>query len=199
MLRRLLLGLVLGAVLGGMVAAGLVAGLGVSTFSGAPGGVFFAYLTAALVGVLTGLVAGKPIWATGAKIEAGLKALFGAALGAGVLFALRQWAPAWWAVDFPAIGAHGHTPVWDLPATALPLVAALLGAFFELDNNDAAPAQAKGGTAPGARAPTRAAAAPRGARVAGDGAGGRATGPRLADPADSEAEDDAGLSRRAKH
>src|SRR5215471_2010458 len=123
MLRRLLLGLVIGLLMGGLVAAGLVAGLGQTTFVGTSGAVL-AYLAAALTGVLTGLVAGKPIWASGAKIEAGLKAFFGALLAAGLMFALRQWVK----VEVPetAITPAGHY-LGDLPATALPIIAALLG------------------------------------------------------------------------
>jgi hypothetical protein len=134
MLRRLLIGLVLGLVVGGAVAAGLVAGLGVHTFASA-GGAVLAYLAAALTGVLTGLFAGKPIWSSGAKIEAGLKAFSGALIAAGVMFALRQWTGSWTPPDFlPAIGLNGQTPLADLPAVSLPLLAALLGGLFELDN-----------------------------------------------------------------
>lgn len=131
MVRRLFLGLVIGLLMGGLVAAGLVAGLHITTFMGT-GGAVLAYLTAALTGVLTGLVAGKPIWASGAKIEAGLKAFFGALLAAGLMFALRQWAGGF----HPPITAvtPEDLPVGDLPAVALPIIAALLGGFFELDN-----------------------------------------------------------------
>jgi hypothetical protein len=137
MLGRLLLGLVLGLFVGGLIAAGLVAGLGVMTFSGT-GGAVLAYLAAALAGVLTGLVAGKPIWSSGAKIEAGLKAVFGALAGAGVMFALRQWGgslivPSIPAIG-PAIGANGVASVGDLPAVSIPLLAAVLGGFFGVDN-----------------------------------------------------------------
>ena len=90
MLRRLILGLVVGLVIGAALAVGLVR-LGEVTFGGA-GGDMLAYLSAAAAGALTGLVAGKPIWASGARIEGGLKALFGALLAAGAMFALRQWA-----------------------------------------------------------------------------------------------------------
>ncbi len=132
MLRRLFVGLMLGLIVGGSVAAALVAGLKVLVFEGA-GGTVLAYGAAALTGVLTGLVAGKPIWASGAKIEAGLKAFFGALLGAGALFALRQWGGGF-APDLHFIGAGGPAPVGDLPAASLPMVAALLGGLFELDN-----------------------------------------------------------------
>src|SRR6516225_980623 len=92
MVRRLFVGFIVGLFVGCAVAAGLVAGLRVHEFADlGTGGVVLAYLSAALTGVLTGLVAGKPIWATNAKIEAGLKAFFGALLAAGLMFVLRRW------------------------------------------------------------------------------------------------------------
>ena len=62
MLKRLFVGLFLGALVGAILAAVLVQGLGVMTFDGSPLGAAGAYLAAALTGVMTGLVAGKPIW-----------------------------------------------------------------------------------------------------------------------------------------
>jgi len=132
MLRRLITGLVLGLVVGGALAAALIAGLKTTSFAGT-GGVAFGYLAAALTGVMTGLVAGKPIWASGAKTEAGLKAFFGALLGAGAMFGLRQWAGGW-TIDLNAFGAGGPAPLASLPAASLPLIAAVLGGLFELDN-----------------------------------------------------------------
>ncbi len=132
MLRRLLLGLVLGGLVGGAIAAAVVAGLHVLTFAGA-GGVLLAYAAAALTGAITGLVAGKPIWAHAAKVEAGLKAFFGALVAAGAMFALRQWG-AGFTVDLALVHAGGPAPVGELPGASLPLIAALLGGFFELDN-----------------------------------------------------------------
>jgi len=118
-----------------------VAGLHMALFPAGAGGAALAYLTAAGTGVLTGLVAGKPIWAANAKIEAGLKAFFGALLGAGLMFVLRQWVH--FAPDLPmlvpgeAADLVKVAEVGSLPAVALPLVAALLGGFFELDNTGA--------------------------------------------------------------
>jgi hypothetical protein len=130
MLKRLLAGLVLGAVLGAMVAAALVQGFGIGSF--AVSGAVHAYLAAAVVGVVTGLVAGKPIWARDGRIEAGLKAFFGALLALGAMFALRQWVHL--ELDLSALRA-GSGEIGDLPAAALPLIAAVLGGFFELDNS----------------------------------------------------------------
>jgi len=127
MLKRLILGLILGLVIGALIAAGLVAGLHITTFVAVT-----AYLFAAMTGVIVGLVAGKPIWAKGGQIEAGLKAFFGAVLGAGGMFAIRQWLKI--DVDLSMV-QHGMTgQLGDLPAAALPLIAAVIGGFYELDN-----------------------------------------------------------------
>ncbi len=142
MIRRLFVGLVLGLILGGLVAAGLVAGLRVPLFVGG-GGALLAYLAAALTGTLTGLFAGKPIW-SGARVEAGLKAFFGALLGVGLMFALREWG-AGFRLDLSALGAGGAGSVGDLPAASLPLIAAVLGAFFELDNTGGGDTDGEGG------------------------------------------------------
>ncbi|SRR5579883_1180270 len=132
MLRRLLVGIVIGLVVGGLAAAGVVAGLHMTSFLGS-GGAVLAYVFAAVTGVLTGLVAGKPIWASGARIEAGLKAFFGALIAAGGMFALRQWAGGT-TVDVGALGPGQALPIGELPALSLPIIAAVLGGFFELDN-----------------------------------------------------------------
>jgi hypothetical protein len=180
MLRRLITGLVLGLIAGSLLAAALVGGLKVETFEGA-GGVALAYLSAALTGVTTGLVTGKPIWAAGAKVEAGLKAFFGALLGAGVMFALRRWAT--WAIDLSFMGGGGPAALYALPAASLPLIAALLGGFFELDNT----VEKNESRSPIARK-----------RVAGDGVNGKAKPPAaVAEDAGGGAEAEVG-SRRAK-
>jgi hypothetical protein len=136
MLGRLLLGIVKGILVGGLVGFGL-AKLGFV----APGAII-AYLAAAATGVLIGLVAGKPIWAKDAKIEAGMKAFVGALLGAGLMFAARKW------LTFPlpvslgplseANESLGETvrngTVGGLALTSLAAVAAVLGGFYEADN-----------------------------------------------------------------
>ncbi|MGH7437703.1 MAG: hypothetical protein ACRENE_18655 [Polyangiaceae bacterium] len=141
MMKRLLTGLILGAVVGVAVAAALVAGLKVVAFTGTFGALL-AYASAAGTGVLVGLVAGKPIWAGEAKVEGGLKAFFGALLAAGAMFALRRWAPSV-ELDLTALHAGGPGPLADLPAASLPLISAVLGMFFELDNSvtDAGPGE----------------------------------------------------------
>ena len=149
MLRRLLIGLVLGVIVGGLAAAALVAGLHMPLFADDTGGTVLAYLAAAVTGVLTGLVAGKPIWASGAKIEAGLKAFFGALIAAGLMFALRKWGtihPPDLALLMPGASAEDVQAAFigSVPALALPAVAAVLGGFFELDNTGVDKDEAKG-------------------------------------------------------
>jgi hypothetical protein len=136
MLGRLVLGIIKGIIVGGLVGFGL-AKLGFV----APGAVI-AYLAAAATGILVGLVAGKPIWAKDAKIEAGMKAFVGALLGAGLMFAVRRW------LTFPvpfSLGplAEANTSLGEtvqngsvggLAITSLAAIAAVLGGFYEADN-----------------------------------------------------------------
>ena len=130
MLKRLIVGLFLGFLVGLAVAAALTHGLGMS-FVGGFGSVA-AYVTAAVTGMLVGLVTGKPIWSTSGKIEAGLKAFFGALIAAGLMFVMRRWLKLDIDLGFLSTAASGQ--LGDVPYAALPPVAALLGAFFEVDN-----------------------------------------------------------------
>lgn len=135
MLWRLLAGALVGAIVGGLTAAFAIFVLGMTSL-----GPFVGYGLAALTGALTGLVAGKPIWARGAAIEAGLKAVFGALLAGGALFAMRAWLPG--ALNLSAWGA-GSGRVSELAAAALPLVGTVLGALFGLDNTGDPPEASK--------------------------------------------------------
>jgi hypothetical protein len=149
MLRRLLVGLLFGAIIGASAAAFLIAWLKTSVFEGPAGGAFEAYGASLAVGVLAGLVTGKPIWASDAKVEAGIKAAFGALLAAGGMFAMRRWAPS---VNLVApLGSGGPALLGQLPAS-LTIVGAVLGALFEVDNTEGA-VSAKGKDAIGARVP----------------------------------------------
>ncbi len=129
MLKRLVTGLGKGLLLGGLLAFVAVRGLGMAVFASAAA----AYLGAALAGVLAGLFAGRPIWAREAKIEAGLKAVAGAALGALVLFAVRRWLP--YEVDLSAWQA-GQGALGSLPVASLPIVSVVLSMLFDLDNTE---------------------------------------------------------------
>jgi hypothetical protein len=138
MLKRLIVGLFLGAVVGAILAAVLVQGLGVMTFDTWALGAAGAYLSAAVTGLVTGLVAGKPIWSADGKMEAGLKGFFGALLALGGMFVLRQWVHM--TVDLSALKAsYGPAELGQLPAVSLPIIAAVLAGFFELDNDGSSP------------------------------------------------------------
>lgn len=124
MLRRLLLGLLKGALVGGVLGALLVFGLGVPVMQA-----WLAYLAAVVVGALTGLVAGKPIWASGARVEAGLKAAAGAIVAGVGMIAVRRWLNV--NLDLGALGKGG---LGSLSIVSLPLIATVLGLLFEADN-----------------------------------------------------------------
>jgi hypothetical protein len=124
MLKRAVIGLAKGLLVGGALGAGLAMGLGVAVFPA-----WLAYVMALVTGAATGLVAGKPIWAKDARIEAGLKAVAGAIVGTLAMFGVRQWLGV--SVD---LGELGKGALGDLPLTALPMVATALALFFEIDN-----------------------------------------------------------------
>ncbi len=127
MVKRLSLGLAKGVLVGGAIAALLIYGFGLSAF-----GTGLAYLTAVLVGVLTGLIAGKPIWAKDARIEAGLKAFVGSLVAAAAMFGLRKWV----GINLD-LGAFGVGTVGELPIVSLPIIATVLALFYEIDNSGA--------------------------------------------------------------
>ena len=138
MLGRLLIGIVKGLLVGGLVGFGL-AKLGFA----APMAVI-AYLAAAATGVLIGLVAGKPIWAKDAKIEAGMKAFVGALLGAGLMYAARRWLTMPLPFVLGPLSAANTSldevatstgTVGGMAITSLAAIAGLLGGFYEADND----------------------------------------------------------------
>lgn len=137
MLKRMTVGAVKGGLLGVVIALLLVFGLKVTATGAA-----LAYVLATATGALAGLVTGKPIWAPDAKIEAGIKSVFGALLGAALLFAIRKWLQL--PLDLGRYDA-GSGLLGELPAAYLPLIGALLGLLFEADNT------ASGADRPGPR------------------------------------------------
>jgi hypothetical protein len=163
MIGRLLIGIVKGLLVGGLLGFALTwLGLGAPVW-------FIAYPAAALVGVLVGLIAGKPIWAADARIEAGLKAFVGALLGVGLMFAARKWLTMEVPVPLDVLGvmrpslneAAGASRSFGVVAiTSLAMIAALLGGFYEADNDDAGAASQKSGAA-GAASQKSAAGGPR--------------------------------------
>jgi len=126
MVRRFLLGLVEGLVVGIGLAFCAVRGLGL----GAPNTLISALLAGA-AGLLVGLIAGRPVWAHGAKTEAALKAFAGSLVGVGLSFALGRFLTA--PVDLSPLSL-GAGPAGKLLALNLPAIACALALFFELDD-----------------------------------------------------------------
>jgi len=165
MIKRLVVGLLFGLLVGGLLAAAVIKGIGMLAFIGGTGAVL-AYVFAAVTGVLVGLVAGKPIWSKGGQIEAGLKAFFGALLASGMMFALRRWVTVDVDLHSLGVGPATATPAGMLPAVSLPLIAALLGGFYEADNT---PEPAEGDKDKQAESKAAASANGKKVRVAGKG------------------------------
>lgn len=123
MLKRLIVGIILGVVIGGLLGFGLFQ-LWPTAMSGA-----LAYAFAAATGVIVGLVAGKPIWAKGAQIEAGLKAFVGALLSMGILFGVR-----YLGVTIPEVAGIPAAEIGRHAIGSLLTISTLLAIFYELDN-----------------------------------------------------------------
>ena len=160
-LIRLFLGLLKGVIVGGL------AGFALAKLGFVVPGAVVAYGAAALVGVLVACIAGKPIWAKGARIEVGMKALVGALLAPALLYAARRWVT--FELPFDLGGMVGlesvKAPLGTFALTSYAMVAAVLAAFFDADNDS------------------------RGEPAAADkGKGAKAAGPRVA-AAPSEADD----------
>jgi len=130
---RLIIGLLKGLLLGGLIGYGLAAaGFGVP-------GALVAYLGAAVTGMLVALVAGKPIWADGARIEVGMKALAGALLAPGLMWLARHFLTMDLPLDLgivPGLEALAGKSValGTFAITSLGLVAAVLAGFYDADN-----------------------------------------------------------------
>jgi hypothetical protein len=128
MLGRLLIGIVKGLMVGALLGFGLV------KLGAAMPVAVLAYVAAAVTGVLIGLVAGKPIWAKDAKIEAGTKAFIGALLALGLMAAARHWLTMELPVPLGTLSPE-HATLGGFAMTSLAMIAGLLGGFYEADND----------------------------------------------------------------
>src|SRR5512136_2746986 len=130
-LLRLLSGLLKGLVLGA------VAGFALAKLGFDVPAALVAYGAAAIVGVLVACIAGKPIWAKGARIEVGMKALVGALLAPALLYVARRWVT--FELPFDLGGVVGlesvKAPIGTWAITSYAMVAAVLAAFFDVDND----------------------------------------------------------------
>lgn len=123
MLKRLIVGIILGVVIGGLLGYGLF-----QVLPGVMAGVL-GYAFAAATGVIVGLVAGKPIWAKGAQIEAGLKAFVGALLSMGLLFGIR-----FIGLTIPEVAGIPAAEIGRHAVASLVTISTLLAIFYEVDN-----------------------------------------------------------------
>jgi hypothetical protein len=125
---KLLVGFLKGAVIGGGIGYGAYALWQATDFSSA-------WLTYGLVGVLVGLLVGKPIWSMirdqgSTTVVSMLKAAFGFGIGCG-LYALigKAWNPS---LDIAAVPG-GNALAW--PPVLGGAIGAVYGAFVELDDS----------------------------------------------------------------
>jgi hypothetical protein len=124
MLKRVVLGPIKGGVIGALLAAALVWGMKVSLLTGA-----LSYLVVAVCGFVCGILAGRPVWAASAKMEALLKAIAGGGMAAALLFVLRRFVH-----DAADLGMLGSGKLLELPLLVLPAVGAILALLFEIDD-----------------------------------------------------------------
>ncbi len=148
MLGRLIVGIVKGLVVGGLIGFGLLQ-LGYAALPA-----WLAYIAAAITGVVIGLIAGKPIWAKDARIEAGMKAVVGAFLGAGLMFAARRWLtmPVPDVVLASLKVTTKELSLGYFPISALATIAAVLGGFYDADNTPDPEGETKADAEAGAQA-----------------------------------------------
>ncbi len=129
---RIVMGLIKGFIIGGLIGYGLaVAGM-------ATPAALIAYPVAAVAGMLVATVAGKPIWAKDARVEVGMKAGAGALLGPLLLWVARRFLTMGVPFDvssLPGLDGIASSPQIGMFAiSSLAFVAALLGGFFDADN-----------------------------------------------------------------
>ncbi|MDO9015729.1 MAG: hypothetical protein Q8S73_36105 [Deltaproteobacteria bacterium] len=135
MLKRLIIGILKGLILGGGMAVALYMLAHIGSVSG-----FWGYLLYGVLGAITGVVAGKPLWKPGAWIEALLRGVFGIAVGCG-LYALGAVVLTGSAIDFTALlgslpaGASTPTQLYQQPLIMAPMFATLYASLIELDND----------------------------------------------------------------
>ena len=138
MLKRLVVGLLKGLVLGAAIGAGIQYGLQWAV----PSGGLFGYLLAMGASGTTGVFAGKPPWREGAWIEALLKGLVGAGIGA-----LLYWlGSSYGALELPFPGQSEAMAWTALPVLFLPAIAGVYGSLVELDNTDSDAGKKGGGS-----------------------------------------------------
>ncbi|HZL20810.1 MAG TPA: hypothetical protein VFG23_23960, partial [Polyangia bacterium] len=117
--------------------------VGVGAFKLGIAGGFLAVVAYALIGGLTGVVAGRPPWRQETVWTTALKGIFGALVGCGLYWAARK---VLGGAHLAMVGRLGlpDRPLVELPALLGPLIGAVWGIFVEIDDGiGAKPAAAK--------------------------------------------------------
>ena len=124
MFKRLVIGVGEGVAVAAIVVAALRA------LSANWSSIAVVYTASVVLGIVTGLVAGRPVWRRGGKVEAAVKSVVGAFIAATAMFGIRRWLPH---VDVD-LGVYGKGALGAVPTAALPLVASALALVFEIDH-----------------------------------------------------------------
>jgi hypothetical protein len=139
---RVILGLLKGGLVGAAVGMGALK-LGIA------GGVL-AVVAYALIGGLTGIVAGRPPWRQETIWTTALKGIFGALVGGGLYWAARKVLGGAHLAAVTRLGLPDR-PLVELPALLGPLVGAVWGIFVEIDDSIGAKPAAKSAAKPARR------------------------------------------------
>ena len=119
------------------------AAVGVGALKLGIAGGFLAVVAYALIGGLTGIVAGRPPWRQETVWTTALKGIFGALVGGGLYWVARK---VLGGAHLAMVGRLGlpDRPLVELPALLGPLIGAVWGIFVEIDDGiGAKPAAAK--------------------------------------------------------
>lgn len=128
--KRLLFGLLKGLFIGGAIGALVHFALGAPTID-----TFMNYPLYALVGALSGALAGRPPWQPGAWVASILKAVFGLVLGAGLYALGAKFLPT---MQLPLPGSLSVS-LANQPMFFAPLLAMAYATFVELDDGGEQP------------------------------------------------------------
>ena len=144
---RVVLGVLKGAIVGAAVGylawkAGVTSGVA-------------AYLAYGLIGGLAGIVAGRPPWRQETLWTTWLKGLFGFGIGLLLNWAAHKFLGGVHVSFAAALGAPPDRAAVDVPFLLGPLVGALPGIFFEVDDSVGAKPQAQAPKVEPAAAPRK--------------------------------------------
>jgi hypothetical protein len=92
-------------------------------------------MTYAVIGGLVGLVCGKPIWRQETIWTSILKGIFGLAAGIGLYYLSRKLLGGTHVGFAASLGAPADRPLVDIPLLLGPVIGAIPGMLFEIDDS----------------------------------------------------------------